>query len=157
MATAVEWSECSWVIRIASTRSGRARPRASNRRKSSLRPSPASMRRVVCSVSSNVQLPVLPEARMETRNEMRSSERDHCREEAWRQRENEELRQGRTESGVPRSEIEDGHPKHSRLERELCPRQFESVEVAYDAGGDSVGVEEIAGELLDFAGGDGFE
>ena len=34
-------------------------------------PSPASMRRVVCSVSSNVQLPVLPEARMEMRNEMR--------------------------------------------------------------------------------------
>ncbi len=31
------------------------------------------MRRVVCSVSSNVQLPVLPEARMEIRNAMRQS------------------------------------------------------------------------------------
>ena len=47
------------------------RPSASNRRRISLRPSPASMRRVVRSVSSNVALPVLPEARMDMRNEMR--------------------------------------------------------------------------------------
>src|ERR1700733_13605641 len=66
---------------MASTRSGRGRPSASKRRKTSLRPRPASMRRVVCSVSSNVQLPVLPEARIETRKEIASSERDHCREQ----------------------------------------------------------------------------
>src|ERR1700683_2477285 len=57
---------------MASTRSGCGRPRASNRRRISLRPKPASIRRVVRSVSSNVALPVLPEARMDMRNEMRS-------------------------------------------------------------------------------------
>ena len=38
---------CSWVIRMPSTRSGRARPSASKRRSISFRPMPASIRRVV--------------------------------------------------------------------------------------------------------------
>ena len=60
------------MIKMASRCSGQDRPNASNRRRISLRPIPASIRRVVRSVSSNVALPVLPEARIEMRNEMRS-------------------------------------------------------------------------------------
>src|SRR5580704_11528280 len=56
---------------MASTFSGRVRPRVSKRRNISFLPSPASIRRVVHPDSSNVELPVLPEARMDTRNEIR--------------------------------------------------------------------------------------
>src|SRR3984957_3478393 len=65
-----EWSLCSWVTKMPSTWSGRARPSASNRLSISFFPSPASMRRVVHPDSSNVELPVLPEARMDMRNEI---------------------------------------------------------------------------------------
>jgi len=56
---------------MPSTRAGRGRPSASNRRNISFLPRPASIRRAVCSVSSNVELPELPDARMETLKEMR--------------------------------------------------------------------------------------
>src|SRR5271154_6008825 len=56
---------------MATTCSGRARPNASNRLSISFFPSPASMRRVVHPDSSNVELPVLPEAKMDMRNEIR--------------------------------------------------------------------------------------
>src|SRR5271163_1055043 len=52
---------------MPSTFSGRARPRVSKRRNISFLPSPASIRRVVHPDSSNVELPVLPDARMDTR------------------------------------------------------------------------------------------
>lgn len=65
------WSVCSWLIRMPSRRPGFT-PRHSRRRPSSLRLIPASTRMQVRSVSSSVQLPELPDARIETRKPMRS-------------------------------------------------------------------------------------
>src|ERR1700728_3360197 len=104
---------------MASTRSGRGRPRASKRRKISLRPRPASMRRVVCSVSSNVALPVLPEARIETRNEMRSLRGDDGKVRRLGKEKTWPVSHGGTEergqkptSKAPPSHFGDGHPEN---------------------------------------------
>src|SRR5438552_14705 len=63
----LQWSVCSWVIRMPSMCSTVLSTAASRASVSRL-PSPASTRSRVRPVSSNVILPELPDARMETRN-----------------------------------------------------------------------------------------
>ena len=65
------WSECSWEMTMPSRCSTDCSITAS-RRSVSFLPRPASTSRRVDDVSSNVQLPELPDARMLTRRLMRS-------------------------------------------------------------------------------------
>src|SRR6267143_1015730 len=67
----LQWSVCSWVIRMPSMWST-VLSTAARRASVSRLPRPASMRRRVRSVSSNVILPELPDARMDTRKPIAS-------------------------------------------------------------------------------------
>src|SRR6202045_676382 len=73
----LQWSVCSWVIRIPSMCSTVLSTAARRARVSRL-PSPASTKRRVRSVSSNVMLPELPDARMETRKPIVFSSASPC-------------------------------------------------------------------------------
>src|SRR5215470_3051244 len=68
----LQWSACSWVISIPS-RVSKDFSTAASRAMVSRLPRPASTRRRVRSVSSNVRLPELPEANMDTRKPIRNS------------------------------------------------------------------------------------
>src|ERR1700722_9069816 len=129
-------------MRMPSTRSGRSRPSASNRRSVSLRPIPASIRRVVDAVSINVELPALPEAKMEMRNEMRSST---CKGVTLRiLAERKQRVKNAKRASAP------------LLNRELLARKLKAVEVADDGSGQTLRLKKFARDHLNFLDGHTF-
>lgn len=102
--------------------------------------------------SSRVQLPVLPDAKMDTRNEIRGSPVQRCNLQSAA-RDDGKLR------GAGQYEVLKMQPSATirevrSLNRELVASEVEAVEVADDGRGDAVGLEEFAGQLLDIFDGD---
>src|ERR1700679_2635575 len=125
---------------MASTCSGRARPNASNRRSISFLPSPASMRRVVHPDSSNVELPVLPEAKMDMRNEIRIPQ-------CWRASNLPAKCSAAMDDGKLRLRRQQQQSKRDDvfvLNSQVFLSKFEAVEVADHGSGHAVGLEEFA-------------
>src|SRR5271170_5400109 len=152
---------------MPSTFSGRARPRVSKRRNISFLPSPASIRRVVHPDSSNVELPVLPDARMDTRNEIRfpprhaSTTANGCARhrtgmmaKCWAGVNTKSRKRNYTARYLLDIDALEGFRKS---DGELILGQLKAVEVADDGGRHAPGLEELAGELLDVFHGDAFE
>ena len=94
------------------------------------------MRRVVRPVSSNVQLPVLPDARMDTRNEIGSlSQAPRC----------EELRAGTAKMMANCGAHVNNSNSGDELKNKLVASELEAVEVADDGGGDALGLKKFLG------------
>lgn len=94
------------------------------------------MRRVVWPVSSNVQLPVLPDARMDTRNEIGSlSQAPRC----------EELRAGTAKMMANCGAHVNNSNSGGELKDKLVAGELEAVEVANHGSGDAVGLEKFLG------------
>ena len=133
---------------MPSTRAGRARPSASNLRNISFLPRPVSIRRAVRSVSSKVELPELPDARMDTRNEIASlsqaPRRDEPRARAAKIMANCKAHVNQRNSA-------------GGLKNKLVAGKLETVEVAHNRSGDAVGLKEFLSELLDVGSGDFFQ
>ncbi len=99
-------------------------------------------------VSSNVQLPVLPEARMDTRNEIASlsqaPRRDKPQAGAAKMMANCEPHVNKLDSV-------------DELKNKLVARELEAVEVADDGRSDAVGLKKFLRELLDIGSSDFFQ
>src|SRR5580700_4587049 len=106
------------------------------------------MRRVVRLVSSNVQLPVLPDARMDTRNEIGSlSQAPRC----------EELRAGTGEMMANCDVHVNNSNAGDELKNKLVAGELVAVEVAHDRSSEAVGLEKFLGQALDIRSGDFFQ
>lgn len=106
------------------------------------------MRRVVWPVSSNVQLPVLPDARMDTRKEIGSlSQAPRC----------EELRAGTAKMMANCGAYVNNSNSGGELKDKLVAGELEAVEVANHGSGDAVGLEKLLGQPLDIGSGDFFQ
>ena len=106
------------------------------------------MRRVVRPVSSNVQLPVLPDARMDTRNEIASlSQAPRC----------EYLSTGTAKMMANCGAHVNKRNSDDELKSKLLAGELETVKVADDGGGDAVGLKKFLGQPLDISGGDFFQ
>ena len=103
--------------------------------------------------SSNVELPVLPEAKMDMRNEIRIPQ-------YWRASNLPAKCSAAMDDGKlpgPRQQLQSKQDDAFVLNSQVFLRKFEAVEVADDGSGHAPGLEKFAGELLNVFDGHAFE